>query len=218
MRGIYWYVSRQKVDALMQAFGPAGFNLFKELSLTLKAPFLGEAKASLNPDRSLIQNVENIENGIKTAGALSDLSDAGSKTFFYFRGRAHRAVEQGAYFIVLSQDRTALLLAGSPANAIGAPPKQSEEISPSVDPLGSINRAFKDQLKDSEQARDLSNGCAYMWVMLASPVRDDWASIPEVEGIAVFGAAFPSIGHFRRLNFAELDRIVIGSPIFVRQL
>jgi hypothetical protein len=216
--GVYWYVSRQKVDALMNAFGPKGFN-FKELSLTLKAPLLGEAKASLNPDRSLIRNVESVENGIKSAGAASPLTDAGSQPLFYFRGRAHRAVEHGAYFILLSEAPTAILLAGSPSNAIGAPPKQSDEISPSADPFGSIRRAFKEQsIGELQSSRDLGGDCAYMWATLADVARESWTSMPEVEGFAVFGAVFAAARHFQRMRFPELNRIVVGTPIFVRQI
>jgi hypothetical protein len=76
LTGVYWYVSRQKVDALLHEFGPRGFNVFKELSLTLKAPFV-QAKTSSSPDRR-------IENGIKSAGAASDLAEAGSNPFFSF--------------------------------------------------------------------------------------------------------------------------------------
>jgi hypothetical protein len=212
--GMYWYVSRQKVDALLPQFGPRGFNLFKELSLTLKAPFV-EAKTSVNPDRSVFLNVEKVENGMKSAGAASDLAEAGSKSFFSFRGRAYRAIETGAYFIVLRQGRVALILAGSPSNAVGAPPKQSDNISPSADPIGAVTRIF-DHPSD---AKDLSGACTHMWATMARPVRENWGALPEVEGIAVFGAALPAdINQLWPANFADIDRVVVGTPIFVRQL
>ena len=215
MTGIYWYVSRQKVDALLPEFGPRGFSLFKELSLTLKAPF-AEAKTSVNTDRSLFLHVGNIENGLKSAGVTTDVSDAGSKPFFSFRGRAHRAVDSGAYFIVLAQNSTALLLAGSPTNAVGAPPKQSDDISPSADPLGAVRRSFG-ELSDREGSQ-LGEMCSYIWDVLAGPVSQSWDALPEVEGIAVYGARFPPAkGQFSGAKFSDIDRIVIGTPIFVRQ-
>ena len=213
LAGMYWYVSRQKVDALLPEFGPRGFNLFKELSLTLKLPFV-EGKLSVNPDRSLFLNVEKIENGIKSFGAASDLAEAGSKPFFSFSGRAYRTVESGAYFIVLAQGRVALLLAGSPSNAVGAPPKQSDNVSPSVDPIGAVTRLFK----HPSDPKDAFDACSYMWVEMARAAREDGVVLPDVEGIAVFGAAFPAVIDRFSHDFPGIDRVVVGTPIFVRQL
>jgi hypothetical protein len=212
---MYWYVSRQKIEALLPQFGNRGFHWLKELSFTLKSPF-AEAKASLSPDKGLFKSVVDVENGLKRSG-LADFPENESKVFFSFRLKAHRAIEQGAYFIVGAKDRVALLLAGSPSNLIGAPVKETDLISPTVDPLGAVRRAFSDL--SQEETKNVSQACSYVWAAIAEPMRQMWDSMPEVEGIAVFGGSFPAAAsEFQQANFADIDLIVVASPIFVRQV
>jgi hypothetical protein len=58
-----------------------------------------------------------------------------------------------------------------------------------------------------------------VWAVLAHPIRENCKALPEAEGIAVFGASFPAdIHQLQAFGFAEIDRVVIGTPIFVWQL
>jgi hypothetical protein len=146
MTGIYWYISRQKVDALRDAYASSGFDWLKDLSFKLKSPF-AEASAALRLDQSLYRTVDKLANNLLKApetGSFPNLSEVGRVTFFSFAGSAQRCIEADAYWIALLADETALLLAGSVSNAIGGPAKISENaISPSADPMGAVvERAF----------------------------------------------------------------------------
>jgi len=214
MSGIYWYVSREKLDALQLEFGSGG--PFKELSVKLKAPFI-EAKTDVNLDKSLFSDAVKIGNAFRqSATAASALSNAGSKPFFWFTGRAYKAVESGVYYVVLKEDPFALILAGSPTNTIGARPQSTSEVSASADPVGRIGKLFEQQRPDMI-GEDIRFSCTYVWATLARKVGDNWGALPKVEGLAVYGAAFPAHrGHLD--GFETIDQLIIGSPIFVQQL
>jgi hypothetical protein len=216
VNGIYWYASHQKIEALQPQFGKRGFDWLKELSLTLKSPF-AEAKATVSTSRAFYKNILDVEEKLRTSGLVAKFPDVQDKIFFSFRMRAHRTVEHGAYFIVGTQANVALLLTGSPNNAIGAPVKESDLISPSADPLGAIRRAFSEL--SQEESKSVSRDCSYMWAAIARPIREAWSSLPEVEGIAVYGGRFPAAAsQLRRANFADIETIIVASPIFVRQI
>ena len=78
--------------------------------------------------------------------SLTDLSAKRTATFIAFSGNAHRAIEEGVYWVILSENSTALLLAGSASNAVAVPPKVSADISPSADPIGAVRKAFADHI------------------------------------------------------------------------
>lgn len=220
MTGIYWYISRQKVDALRQAYASSGFDWLKNVSLKLKSPF-GEASADVSLKRSLYQDVERTAVHLLKAPetrSFPNLSDEAQATFFYFAGRARRCVDAGSYWIALFADTTALLLAGSVSNAIGAPEKISQNaISPSVDPIRAVQLAFAEK-RLPEENQTVSSSCSYLWQTISNPVRANWQTLPEVEGIAVYGGTFQaSKPQFDDGSFSTIDKIVIGSPIYVRQ-
>jgi hypothetical protein len=221
MTGIYWYVSRTKVDALAQAYGSSpGFRWLKNVSFKLKIPF-AEAGAALNLDKSLYQNVERIAGNLMAApetASFPHLSEDRPTPFFSFAGPAHRTVDAGAYWVALFDGTTALLLAGSVSNAIGAPSKDSQDaISPSVDPIGAVQKAFAHD-RSTEESESVSRRCNYIWQSIVEPVRANWQALPRVDGIAVFGGVFPvDMAQFGDGGFAMINKIVIGSPVYIRQ-
>jgi hypothetical protein len=118
----------------------------------------------------------------------------------------------------MSLDSTALLLVGSSSNAIGTPPKEVPKISPSMDPIGAVNSAFASQTAFSGEAF-VSTSCSYTWTAIAEPVRAVWNQLPRVEGIAVYGGSVPcDAAQMRNSGFDRVQQIVVGSPLFVRQL
>ena len=216
MTEMYWYVSRQKVDSLAPQLKAPRLDWLKELSLTLKSPF-AEAKVAVGPNSTSFGALRRVEAGLKKSQLVAEFPNLDHKVFFSFRLKAHRAVQGGAYFVVAAGDGVAVLLAGSLSNAIGMPPKESDAISPSVDPLGCIRRAFAEL--SQEESKHVGNDCGYVWASLAGPMSQICESLPEVEGIAVYGAAFaPPVAWFRQANFDGIDSMVVGSPIFVRQI
>ncbi len=217
MTGINWYISRQKVEALRQSYGASKLYWLKELSIKLKSPF-AEASASVRPDQSLHDDIEKIRSKLIAESNISSFPNLSDESpFFSFTGRAHRAVDRGAYWIILFADSAALLLGGSASNAIGTPTKETCDISPSLNPIGSVQVAFADE-RSPEQVESISSSCSYVWQAIARPVRTEWQTLPLVEGVAVYGGTFPARrSQFRRAGFDSIERIVIGSPIYVRQ-
>jgi hypothetical protein len=220
MTGIYWYISRGKVEALRDADASFSLDWLKDLSFKLKSPF-AEASAALRLDQSLYRTVDRLADNLMKApetAFFSNLSDAGGVTFFSFAGSAQRHIDAEAYWIALRADETALLLAGSISNAIGGPPKISQNtISPSVDPIGAVKLAFK-ETRSLEESQTVGATCSYVWQTIFDPVREAWNTLPQVEGIAVYAGMFPaSIARSSDDSSGAIQKIVVGSPIYVRQ-
>jgi len=219
MNGMYWYVSRQKTEALRDRYDRSPGNWLDKLSVTIKAPFV-EAQAAMALDQTLFKEVERIEKRLLESGEVpefTNIAKAQPTAFFLFNGTAHRTIEHGGYWIAMVSGSTALLLGGSASNVIGAPPKETAEISPSMNPIGSFN-SVADQMTEGNRS-SISETCSYVWVAIAEPVRDGWVGLPRVEGIAVYGGRFPaSKTRMQRSGFEGVQEIIVGSPIFVRQL
>jgi hypothetical protein len=97
------------------------------------------------------------------------------------------AIDSGAYWIALFEDKTALLLAGSISNAVGASSMGPHDaISPSADPIGTVELAFGEG-RSAEDKVNVGCKCAYIWQTIVEPVLADWHGLPSVEGIAVYG-------------------------------
>jgi hypothetical protein len=220
MNGMYWYVSRQKTEALRDRYDRSPGNWLDKLSVTIKAPFV-EAQAAMALDKTLFEEVERIEKNLLKSGAVQEFANiakAHPTAFFLFNGAAHRTIQQGGYWIAMVSGSTALLLGGSASNAIGAPPKETAEISPSANPIGSFNSVFADQMTDRNRS-SISENCSYVWAAIAEQVRDAWGGLPRVEGIAVYGGRFPaSKTQMQSSGFERVQEVIVGSPIFVRQL
>jgi hypothetical protein len=218
MAGSYWYISRAKIEYLRESLELSQRRWLKDLSIKLKSPF-AEASAALNLDSSFLQQTERIaerlSNDPKTA-VFPNFSQCYLTPFFSFTGHAQRSVDSGAYWIALLEGETALLLAGSISNALGAPPEKSA-ISPSVDPLGAVNLAFA-EARTPEEGATVGSRCGYVWQALVEPVWRDWRALPIVEGIAVYGGLFSGdIACLDDDKPEKISRIVVGSPVYVRQ-
>ena len=57
--------------------------------------------------------------------------------------------------------------------------------------------------------------CAYIWQTIVEPVRADWHTLPAVEGIGVYGGTFSA--EISLEGVGEVNKIVIGTPVYVRQ-
>ncbi len=222
MKGIYWYVSRPKIEALRDSYGRSPVSWLKDLSLTIKAPFV-EVEGTIPLGQTLFREMERIEKNLLKSGEVEpfvSLADGPRRSclFFSFNGAARRTVQHGAYWIVMRSGPTALLMVGSTNNAIGTPPKESAEISPSMDPIGAVKLAFPGE-PTPDAASFVSNSCSYTWAAIAEPVRDSWDDLPHVEGIATYGERYrTSEEQMRSAGFEDVREIIIGSPIFVRQI
>ncbi len=222
MSGIYWYISRQKIEVLKADRTSDRTSWLKEGALKLKSPFV-EAGVTIQPEHSFFHDVERIGNSLLAdinTHTFPDLPPNRAIPFFSFSGHAHRAVDHGAYWVITYEKASALLLAGALSNAIGAPSKDTGQISASIDPIGAIRQAFGESDGAADAAnKDVGAKCSYVWQAIAGPVSDAWDALPRVEGIAAYGGAFPCAEEqFRRAGFPGIETIVIGSPIYVRQI
>lgn len=218
MDGVYWYVSRQKVEALRDRYGKPWMSFLKEISFKLKTPF-AEANASIAVDETVFRDVERIEKNLEASGRVQCFPEVGVTdpvVFFSFAGPAHRTIDQEAYWIAMLSHSTALLLVGSATNAIGAPAKNDNRFSPTADPITAAMHAFREN-QSAEIARSISFGLTYAWAEIAEPVGRSWNDLPQVQGIAVYAGKFPSDRTMLREPFENIVSIVVGSPIFVRQ-
>jgi hypothetical protein len=215
--GMFWYVSRSKIEALRDDYGSPGPRRLKDISLKLKSPF-AEAGATLDLDRSIYRDVEQIAANLIKAPETESfprLSADHPTPFFSFVGPARRSIDSGAYWIALFKDKTALLLAGSISNAVGASTRKSDDaISPSADPIGTIEVAFGEG-RSAEDKVSVGSMCAYIWQTIVEPVRADWHTLPAVEGMAVYGGMFSAEMNLE--DVGEINKIVIGTPVYVRQ-
>jgi hypothetical protein len=216
MNDIYWYISKDKLEAL-QKYNKSRVNWLKELSFTVKSPF-AEANTAIRLDQTLFKQTEQIEQKLYEDGLVKDYTKINeASVFFSFDGYAQRAIEQGAYWIAMLSSETALLLAGSVTNVIGGPTTNTREISPSVDPLGAISSAFQGN-EELYENWALAERCSYLWQAIARPVRQSWTNLPYVEGIGIYAGNFTaSKAQMNRAGFKGIVSIVVGSPIFVRQ-
>jgi len=108
-------------------------------------------------------------------------------------------------------------LAGSASYAIGGNGNIPANISPSADPVLSFLHASmnKDSKKDSNSSENLS----YVWQELMREPLCKEIDLPCVEGIAVFAATIPaSKAQMRRVQRTNINTIVIGTPLFIKQV
>ena len=172
----------------------------------------------MNLDQSIYHDVDRIAaNLIKAPETASfpRLSADHPTPFFSFSGPARRSIDSGAYWVALFEDKTALLLAGSISNAVGASSRGPEgAISPSADPIGTVELAFAEG-RSTEDTVSVGYKCAYIWQTIVEPVRADWHTLPAVEGIAVYGGMFAT--EVSVDGVGDISKIVIATPVYVRQ-
>jgi hypothetical protein len=78
----------------------------------------------------------------------------------------HGVNDDGAGYGVKGENQTGPAVIG-----VGAPPKETPEISTSVDPIGSFNSVFAVQMTEGDGSSISEN---YVWSAIAEPVRDAW--------------------------------------------
>lgn len=205
---VYWYVSTRKVQMLK---GYSRFSNLMNLSITLKTMWL-EVSASYQVDDKLERDVKNVERKLgSNAEAFETLGNNEPPVVFSFAAEAARIVDADAFWMASKKNESALLLVGSASNAIGGPTKTGE-ISPSADPLGACKVAF--QGGESASPMSVSSSLRYVWDTVMG-TSEDMISWPRVEGLAVFAGIFNVEGSVT--GSAVPARLVLGSPVFVRQ-
>jgi hypothetical protein len=217
MLDLYWYISRTKVQMLQDSLQKLPL---RDMSLKLKAFWL-EVGGSFGFDDSLVRDLKRVEKKLEYELEIKEfqsLSDRESPTIFSFEGEAARMVDSGAYWVAVERNSTALLLVGSPANAIGGVPAPAGRLSATVDPLAAARAAFEDSSEKTTLPMPLPAVLSYIWQTVSEPLVQGGLGGPRIQGIAVFAGMFKSDPTFLHgIGEEGLARIVVGSPIYIRQ-
>ena len=218
----YWYISITKVQVLKEGLAKSFRSYLDSVSVTLKTLWF-EVGASLKKPQEgalgdLIADLKRIEKALKAEGDVKDfqsLSDGKPPVLFSFRGEATRMIDQGAYWVALERRPSALLLVGSASNAIGVAPRMDGQISPSADPMGAIKAMFVGSGEHGIMGS--SDTMSYVW---STVWESDSGSLirPEIEGLGVFGGMVQASKSLAsRDGQGGIERIVVGSPVYIRQ-
>lgn len=217
MLGLYWYISSAKVRMLKDGLPKSRL---KDLTVKLKALWF-EVGGSFEFDDSLVRDLKRLEKALESEREIKEfqsLSDHESPAIFSFEGEAARIIDGGAYWVATERNGTALLLVGSPANAIAGVPAPAGRLSPSVDPLGAARAAFQDSSEKSPLPAPLPGLLSYIWQTVSEPLIEGGLARPKIQGLAVFAGMFKSDPtSLRGAGGKSVARIVVGSPIYIRQ-
>ncbi len=213
MPDIYWYISADKVRTLKDAKARSAW---KGLSLKLKLKFL-EVETGVTFNASLVRDLESVKKELARDQSIvpfQDLKPGGEGAVFSFIGEAARLLTAEALWIATENGKAALLLVGAPRNAAGQSQLKEGFLSPSLDPVGAVRAVAQ-----GEDRPTLVAALSFAWQEVMRDALSSGAHFPRVEGLAVFAGAFAAEGaHMSAANRPQIDRIVLGSPIYVRQI
>jgi hypothetical protein len=154
------------------------------------------------------------QNLVKTA---EEASSGGVPLFFSFGGPSGRLIREGQFWSATIDGTTAVLLAGSAAHCVGGAVPEKPPLSPSINPIASMDAMFENKAGEGQEER-----ASFTWAQI---VKDSlyWgtsADLPVSRGIAIFAARFtPVPWQLQRSGYkGRLNQILVGSPIYVEQI
>ncbi|EFL52339.1 hypothetical protein DesfrDRAFT_0828 [Solidesulfovibrio fructosivorans JJ]] len=211
----YWYISDDKIKILKQDLNK--FKL-KDIVFKLKIPFF-EASMSTEKKEILVRDLKDVEKAILSQNVVPEFQDLpmhAQNIFFSFQCKGARRVGESCYWVASVRGDTALLLAGSATNGIGSmPPETKEELSPSLDPIGTILKVFQGAKEDDS----ISEALSFAWQAIIRTYVGSFASLPKVQGLAIGAGVFSSyLPQIRRAGQKNIQKIVVGTPIYIRQM
>lgn len=220
MSRVLLYASDDKLKAIE---GPPGWLKRLDLSLTVGPPGASVTAGLRARDLQTLQAmVDRADRTIRKGGTARPLTDSITgrpPPLFTFAGPAGRLADSGVLWFAGVGDGAGFLLAGSAINAIAKVPEQSGTLSPTADPVGTVQRFFESR---AEPGRD-SDMAAYVWATVLSSTAQSGglSAAPWVAGIAVYAgriAIDPSPGRVEDSSAATVRNLLIGSPMWVEQL
>jgi hypothetical protein len=214
------YASDDKLKAIE---GPPGWLKRLDVRLTVGPPGASVTAGLRARDLNALQvMVDRADQTIRRGGMAR--SPAESVTgrppqLFTFQGPVGRLADSGVLWFAGVGDGIGFLLAGSATNAIARVSEQPGKLSPSADPVGSLQRFFESRAtpdRDSDMA-------AYVWAKVLSSTAHagGLAAAPWVTGIAVYGGRIvvdPSRRRVVDASAAAVQNVLIGSPMWVAQM
>lgn len=218
---LYWYVSRAKLDLLAQQ--APGFFTGVKAKIGFKLPLLSGSLEGTEPSRTA-EDLERVVKRLKSQNdilAFSNLAESDSPTLFSFEGPAVRQISDGVFWLAMERNICGLLLAGSAASAIGSPIKSDATFSPSADPLAAIKAVFNDTDPNSSSSSgtsmSLSGSLSHAWSVLMANASE--GTLPRATGLALFARRVNADrAQMRFIQKNYITHLVIGSPIFIRQV
>jgi hypothetical protein len=220
MNRVLLYASDDKLKAIE---GPLGWLKRLDLRLTVGPPG-ASVTAGLRPrDLQALQvMVDRADRTIREQGIARSLADSvvgRPPSLFTFEGPAGRLADSGVLWFAGVGDGVGFLLAGSAINAIARVSEQPGMLSPSVDPVGTVQRFFESR---ADGGRD-SATATYVWseVLSSTGQAGGLAAAPWVTGAAVYAgriAVDPSSGRVGDSDATAVRDLLIGSPMWVAQV
>jgi hypothetical protein len=147
------------------------------------------------------------------------LLNGSAALFFEFEGPTGRLIQDDQYWVATVMGKSAVLLGGSAAYVLGGATVKKDAISPSADPVGSLEAMF--DTRGMNPGSMLSANISYMWAMIVKESSGgSFEGLPRARGIAVYAGRSPSNkAQMRRSKYkGEINDVIVGSPIFVEQV
>ena len=217
---VYLYLSTAKLDQLIEQESTFFANISAKIDFTL--PFVSGGLSGTKNISKNIAKLERIEKQLRrkySIPSFDEIPSGSSPVFIYFKGRAVRTVRNKEFWLAVDHPHTALLLAGSASFAMGNKIDNRDAFSPSADPVGAFVRACN--CKESNKKlldQSVSGSVSYIWLTLLEDSLRSHASLPSVEGLAIFATTLPATGNFARVRRPHVEKVVVGTPLFVRQI
>lgn len=218
MPSVYLYLSTAKLDQLLTQ--EPGFLAGVTANLDFKLPFVDGGLSSTST-KSSIARLKDLERKLQkeySPPQHHEIPPGSAPVFIRFKGRAVRAIRRSEFWLALDHPETPLLLAGSASFVLGERASgRGELFSPSGDPVGAFLSAFK-QSNPKVANPSVADSISYIWqCLVAEPIRSH-ENLPIVEGLAIYATTAQAFGDFHRVRRPKVREIVVGTPLFVRQV
>jgi hypothetical protein len=217
---ILLYASDDKLKAID---APPGLLKRLDLRLTVGPPGAAVTAGLRARDLKALQvMVDRADRTIRNEGMARSIADSITgrpPPLFTFEGPAGRLVDSGVLWLAGVGDGVGFLLAGSATNAVAKVSEQSAMLSPSADPVGTVQRFF-DSRADMGHDRDIA---AYVWATVLSSTAQagGLSAAAWVRGVAVYAgriAIDPSLKRVEDSKAATVRNLLIGSPMWAEQV
>lgn len=137
--------------------------------------------------------------------------------FFRFEGSGARLVTDNEFWIASHIETAALVLVGASRHAMHGASGANQAMSPSADPLGAIVDAAEEA--PSVRHSGMEAKCSYAWQVILRHSDQHRITVPRIRGIAVTTACVAADrAQIRRAGVAGIERLVVGTPLFVEQI
>jgi len=223
----FWYISKSKIETLASQQETALEHIRATLSALIKAevkvPVVGSVGFELKsnaPEPGLIKMLARVEKKLADQTLVNTAEGASTGAvplFFSFAGPSARVIREGQFWAATVNGSTGVLLGGSAAHCVGGAVPEKPPLSPSINPIASMDALFE---KKAELGQD--DRVSYTW---AKVVQDSMPSgnlhdLPVGRGVAIFAGRFtPVPWQIQRSGYVgKLNGIIVGSPLYMEQI